>query len=239
MEAQHRVSTLKLVDSLAEQALLEDLLEQSKPPVPPECRHLHYLLSTPFRYGSVYPKGSRFRRAGLTPGVYYGSEAVETAVAEISFYRLLFFGESPATLWPDNALEFTAFSVRFATERAIDLTAAPFAADRAVWTSPTDYEPCQALADSARSAGIQLIRYESVRDPKAGANAALLTCHAFAARAPAQRQTWRLRLGSHGVQALCEFPDLRLEFPPATFAVDPRLAAASQSELRAWGTRTS
>ena len=48
------VSTLKLVDTLAEQALLEDILEESKPPVPPECRHLHYLLSTPFRYGAPY-----------------------------------------------------------------------------------------------------------------------------------------------------------------------------------------
>ena len=113
VEAQHRVSTLKLVDSLAEQALLEELLETTKPPVPPECRHLHYLLATPFRYGA-YPKGSRFRRAGLTPGVYYASEAPETAVAEIAFYRLLFFAESPATPWPVNAAEFTAFAVPFA-----------------------------------------------------------------------------------------------------------------------------
>ena len=43
---------MKLVDTLAEQALLEDLIESSKPPVPVECRHLHYLLSTPFRYGA-------------------------------------------------------------------------------------------------------------------------------------------------------------------------------------------
>ena len=54
VEAQHKVSTLKLVDTLAEQALLEGLIELSKPPVPPECRHLHYLLTTPFRYGSTY-----------------------------------------------------------------------------------------------------------------------------------------------------------------------------------------
>ena len=54
VEAQHVVSTLKLVDTLAEQALLEDLLEETKPPVPPECRHLHYLLATPFRYGAPY-----------------------------------------------------------------------------------------------------------------------------------------------------------------------------------------
>jgi hypothetical protein len=43
VEAQHRVSTLKLVDSLAEQAALEEILEVTKPPLPEECRHLDYL----------------------------------------------------------------------------------------------------------------------------------------------------------------------------------------------------
>ena len=63
--------------------------------MPPECRHLHYLLATPFRYGSPYPRGSRFRRAGLTPGVYYASGTAGTAIAETAFYRLLFFAEFP------------------------------------------------------------------------------------------------------------------------------------------------
>lgn len=91
VEAQHHVSTLKLVDSVSEQALLEELIEATKPPLPPECRDLHYLLSTPFRYGAVYPIGSRFRRAGMTEGVFYASETPQTAVAEMAFYRLLFF----------------------------------------------------------------------------------------------------------------------------------------------------
>src|SRR6266850_8408521 len=55
VEAQHRISTLKLVDSVDEQETLEDLIQASKPSVPPECQHLHYLLSTPFRYGAAYP----------------------------------------------------------------------------------------------------------------------------------------------------------------------------------------
>ena len=50
VEAQHRVSTLKLVDSLAEQAALEEILEATKPPLPEECRALDYLLATPLRY---------------------------------------------------------------------------------------------------------------------------------------------------------------------------------------------
>jgi hypothetical protein len=70
VEAQHRISTLKLVDTVEEQQALEQLIEETKPPLPPECAGLHYLLSTPFRYGAVYPVGSRFRRAGLTEGVF-------------------------------------------------------------------------------------------------------------------------------------------------------------------------
>lgn len=225
MEAQHRVSTLKLVDTLAEQALLEELLEASKPPVPPECRGLHYLLVTPFRYGAPYPKGSRFRRAGHTPGVYYASEHVDTAVAEIAFHRLLFFADSPDTPWPENAAEFTAFSAPYATGRALDLTAPPLSADRAAWIDPIDYAACQALADGARTAGVQVVRSESARDLAGRANIALLTCVAFAATEPSMRQTWRLRLGPLGVQALCEFPELGREFPADTFAADSRIAA--------------
>jgi hypothetical protein len=224
VEAQHLVSTLKVVDSLAEQELLESLLEESKPPVPPECRHLHYLLATPFRYDTIYPKGSRFRRAGRTPGVYYASETLATVAAEIAFHRLLFFAESPATPWPANPAELTAFSVAYSIKLAIDLTVRPLSRDRMKWTLPVDYEPCQALAEVAREGAIDVIRYESVRDPQAGANVALLTCKAFARRAPQSRQSWRLRLGPQGIQAICEFPKARLEFARDTFAGDPRLA---------------
>ena len=113
---------MALVDTLDEQTLLEQLIEESKPAVPADCRDLHYLLSTPFRYGAPYPSGSRFRRAGLTPGVFYASSSISTAVAEMSFRRLLFFAESPATPWPANAVDHTAFSVRFATRQGHDLT---------------------------------------------------------------------------------------------------------------------
>ena len=56
VEAQHIASTLRLVANVEEQHLLERLLDQSKPPLPPETGGLHYLLSTPFRYSS--PIGS-------------------------------------------------------------------------------------------------------------------------------------------------------------------------------------
>ena len=223
VEAQHRVSTLKLVDSLAEQALLEEMLERTKPNVPLECRKLHYLLATPFRYGAPYPRGSRFRRAGSTPGVYYAAQHAETAVAELSFHRLLFFAESPATPWPQNAIEFTAFSVAYAG-KGIDLTRAPLSRDRTSWTDPVDYSACQSLFDNARDAGLRVIRSESVRDPEARANLALLSCLAFTVREPKARQTWRVRFGPAGVHALCELPEVRLEFSRNAFGKDPRIA---------------
>jgi hypothetical protein len=224
VEAQHQISTLKIIDTLEEQALLEALLEDSKPAPPPECEGLDYLLATPFRYGAVYPHGSRFRRAGRTLGVYYASEKVETALAEMAFYRLLFFADSPATPLPSNAAEYTAFSAAIDTATAIDLTAPPLDRDRAAWTDPLRYEPCQALADVAREAGCQAILYASVRDPRHGRNIALLTANGFAAREPVERQTWRIRLAATGVQALCEFPRIRIGFSREDFAGDPRVA---------------
>ena len=222
VEAQHRVSTMKLVDTLEEQALLEAELERTKPPGPPECAGLHYLLSTPFRYGR-YPGNSRFRREGYSPGVYYAAERDVTAVAETVFYRLLFFAESPQTPFPRNPLEFTGFEAAFAARVAIDLAAPPFSDDTR-WTHPSDYSACLALADAAREADVTAIRYRSVRDPQGGANIALLSCLAFSERAPGRYVTWRIGLSGYGAIAFCDRPERRLSFALALFADDPRLA---------------
>jgi len=216
------VSTMALVDTLEEQALLEQVLDDSKPAVPEDCRALHYLLFTPFRYGAWYPRGSRFRRAGGTPGVFYASLQTTTAVAEMAFWRLMFYAESPETPWPANAGEYTAFSVRFSSSKGLDLTRSPLNRDAEQWTDPTDYSHCQALADAARSAGVTAIRYQSARAP--GLNIALLACAAFASREPLERQVWRLHIGAMGVRAICNFPEQRLAFDRVAFARDPRIA---------------
>lgn len=215
---------MKLVDTLEEQDQLERALERAKPVVPSECRHLHYLLSTPFRYGAPYPRGSRFRRAGLTPGVFYASRAVSTAMAEMIFYRLLFFAESPTTPWPANAGEFTAFAITYRARAALDLTRPPFAVHGDRWTHLTDYTACQELAEQARTGGIELLRYHSARDP-GGLNVALLRCRVFSAREPVERQTWRVDVGPSGARAVCAYPEQRAEYGRSAFAADPRIAA--------------
>jgi hypothetical protein len=223
VEAQHVVSTMALVDTLEEQALLEQVLDDSKPAVPDECRHLHYLLFTPFRYGAPYPRGSRFRRAGLTPGTFYASFRIVTAVAEMAFWRLLFYAESPETPWPASPAEYTAFSVRFSTGKGLDLTRPPLNRDAEKWTDPVDYTPCQALADTARSAGVQVVKYHSARAP--GLNVALLSCAAFASRKPHELRRWSIHVDATGARAICEFPDQRLAFDRPAFARDPRIAS--------------
>lgn len=189
VEAQHVVATRALVDSSAEQALLEDLLEAAKPVIPEACRALDYLLFTPFRYPSGR-YGSRFRDR-TDPGVWYGADTVAAACAEVGYWRCRFVADSDG-LQTLAGIAHTLFRAA-ASGLTLDLTAAPLAADTALWMHPDDYQPCRQLARSARAADIRLIRYRSVRDPDHAPCAAVLDCRAFAAgRGIGTRQTWFL-----------------------------------------------
>lgn len=194
VEHQYTTATRKMVDTTAKQELLEDLLEASKPQYPAGIGHLHYLLKTPFRYYPLSTRGSRFRAAGARDGVFYASEHIRTALAEMSYYRLCFFAESPATPLPRNEERLTAFTVKYKTPRALDLMAPPLNRQRKRWTDPSDYSETQRLAAEARAARIGAIRYESVRDAARGANVALLTPSAFVEPKPLTEQTWLLYL---------------------------------------------
>ncbi len=202
VEDQYTASTRKLVETQSDQELLEDILEESKPPVPQGAEHLHYLLQTPFRYDAPYPVGSRFRRAGSTEGVFYASEEIRTSLAELCHYRLRFFQESPSAVLPRQQERLTVFSIDYRSGRSVDLTIAPFVKDRAVWTHPSDYQATQAFADTARQANVEIIRYESVRDVDQGNNVALLSPSAVNSTAPTTRQTWFLFLSE--AEANCE-----------------------------------
>jgi hypothetical protein len=185
VEAQHTASTMRLVDSVADQAVLEDVLEESKPRMAPGTTRLHYLLSTPFRYRPRV--GSRFRPP-FDAGVWYGAEALRTAMAEKSYWRLRFLLDSPGT--PDlGPVAHTAFTATVRA-RAVDLTTGPFLRDRAIWTHATDYAGTEAFAAVARQAGVALIRYESVRDPEHAACGAVLTPAAFSRLSPRRQQAW-------------------------------------------------
>ncbi|MDY6942061.1 MAG: RES family NAD+ phosphorylase [Pseudomonadota bacterium] len=196
VEDQYHASTLKLAKTAEDQAILEQILEDSKPAYPLDTEHLHYLLKTPFRYRPAYPYGSRFRRAAQAQGVFYASRDKRTALAETAYYRLRFFAASHHTPWPSCEHRLTAFSVRFRTDRGLDLTTGALARDRALWTHPSDYTATQALADCARDAGIETIRYLSVRDPKQQLNVALMTPSVFILPQPVRQESWLMYIGS-------------------------------------------
>jgi hypothetical protein len=189
VEAQHVASTTRLVDGLAEQALLEEILEKSKPALPEELRGLHYLLATPFRYPPL-ARGSRFR-SPLDPGVFYGARERRSACAELGYWRWRFLRDSPglASIGPVAQTVFQA-----AVEAsAVDLRQEPLARDVRAWTDPESYEATQAFARAAREAQVGLILYQSVRDPRHGECGALLTPRGFASpRRPIVAQTWFL-----------------------------------------------
>ena len=186
VESQHQVSTRRLVDSDAEQRVLEDLIEGAKPPDRTRGR-LHYLLATPFRYPPL-PHGSRFGRR-TDPGIWYGSESLRTVFAEVAYYRLVFLEGTGADLGAVET-ELTVFRAQVRTERGIDLAAPPFSAHEAVLASRVSYAGTQALGEAMRGAGVEAFRYTSARDAAGGVNVGVLWPGAFGRRQPRSFENW-------------------------------------------------
>lgn len=222
VEAQHVLSTRALVDSDEEYELLEQLIEETKPRLPaePAFRGLHYLLATPFRYPPLR-HGSRFgTRAERS--LWYGAEALETALAEHAYYRLLFFEGTSAALAPAT-ITVTALRASVKTTAGVDLTRPPFHAPQAALTSRTSYAATQRLGAELRAAGVEALRYTSARDPKGGANLALFTPAAFAAKRPLRTQAWFCTVtAQRGVEyrRVDVGPVQKVSFERAVFLVD-------------------
>ncbi len=223
VEAQHQVSTRKLVDSFEEQSLLEEMIDRVKPPAQAGGR-LHYLLSTPFRYPPLR-HGSRFggRRER---GIWYGSEDRRTAFAEVAYYRLLFLEGTKAALGTlETAL--TAFTARVRTTRGIDLVVPPFADHRKAIASPTSYLSSQALGTAMREASVEAIRYPSARDAEGGVNVGVFNPAAFGNAKPRLFETWHCAASTGRVEVTQAdyFKRETFAFPRSQFLVKGELPA--------------
>ncbi len=223
VESQNKATTWRLTETFAEQDRLEQLLEASKPPYPPNCTHLDYLLKTPFRYRPPNPHGSRFRRPHDPRGIFYAAETQRTAISEAAFYRVLFFSGTSATTLPRLPVEHTVFSVSIETSVALDLTIPPLVRDAHAWTALTDYDACRQVCDSAREAACKLLRYQSVRDMEQGTNVAVLDADAFRTSHPVARQTWNSVVKKSEVIFYRPAGAERYCFEIAQFALDPRI----------------
>lgn len=207
VEAQHVVSTMRLVDTADEQAVLERILAGSKPPLPPAADGLHPLLAGPFRYRPRH--GGRFRRPGGR-GVWYGAASLRTACAEVAYWRWRFVTDSEGLRGDEVMTVHTFFQARV-RGLALDLLAAPWNSAHARWTHPQDYTATQELADAALAHGVQWLRYASVRDP-GGVCAAVFDAAALDGPQAGSLQTWHCRATADAVRLAHEGERLEWRF---------------------------
>jgi hypothetical protein len=186
VEAQHQVSTRKLVDSTEEQILLEEMIDRVKPPDMTSGR-IHYLLFTPFRYPPL-PHGSRFG-SRHERGIWYGSVELRSAFAEVAYYRLLFLEASRADLGTVTTA-LTAFTAAIRTLRGVDLSRTPFDKYRSKIASPVRYDSTQLLGADMRGAGVEAFKYPSARDAEGGTNVAAFVPSVFGKARPKLLETW-------------------------------------------------
>ena len=221
VESQEQVATNALVTTLAEQALLEELIEASKPASPHDVRGLHYLLSTPFRYPPL-PWGSRFGTR-FEPSLFYGARSADTALAESAYYRFVFWSgmaePPPAPLDTRHSL----FSAEIRTGRGLRLQDAPFAAFEAELTDRRSYAATQGLGGRMRDAGIEAFEYRSARDPGQGLNVALYSPAAFANTKPTAVDEWLCETRAERVSFYSRHGGGMREYPIETFLVDGTL----------------
>ena len=198
VESQEQIATLGYVDTLEEQALLETLLDETKPNYPVHCQNLHYLLKTPFRYPPL-KWGSRFGQVH-EPGIFYGGATLNVTLAEAAYYRLLFWDSMTGTA-PKAQIQtaHTMFSVPYQTERGIQLQQPPFDTVAAIITNRSHYQATQQLGKAMRSHDIEAFEYPSARDPDAGICIGLFSALALASKQPADLSAWWCEVSQQGV----------------------------------------
>ena len=216
VEDQSFIATNSLTENLLEQQVLEEALEDFKPPIPDECASLHFLYLTPFRY-FPYRGNSRFRREGFTEGVLYSAESEVVAVAEAVKMELRFFQDSPETNFPTRVKQRSTFPVSIASPAALDLTKGVLGMHQEKWISPS-YDACQSLAEQAREAGVSALFYRSslhdfaARLGESDKNVATLDCSIIKNQQPTLRN-WAITFHASSISVAEIYGDRRFELP--------------------------
>jgi hypothetical protein len=221
VESQEQVATSQLVGSLERQAVLEDMLEATKPRLRKGTESLHYLLATPFRYPPL-KHGSRFGTRS-EPSLFYGSLEIRTVLAEAAYYRFVFWHGMARPPAGKLDTQHTLFGAAYRTGQGLQLQEPPFADHRAAFASPSDYRASQALGAAMRTADIEAFEFVSARDLQAGINVALFTPKAFAKKDPVSQEAWQCELTGEYVRFRAARGRDILDFPLAIFQVAGRL----------------
>lgn len=166
VESQEEIATTRLVDSIPEQARLEELLESTKPARASNTERLHYLLATPFRYPPL-KHGSRFGRA-FEKSLFYGAMTVNTALAETAFYRFVFISHLVTPFPKPLRTLHTVFGARVRTEHGVRLQNPEWQQLHEDLTHPSSYTLTQKLGTQMRTCGVCCFQFLSARALQAG-----------------------------------------------------------------------
>ena len=198
VESQEQIATNSIVESLEEQAALEEMLEATKPSLPKNTSSLDYILATPFRYPPL-KYGSRFGRR-TEKSILYGSLSLETAFAETGYYRYLFwFGMTVPPPSGKFITQHTSFCVSYKTDNGLKLQSSPFSDYESILLDPSDYTGTQLLGASMRENGIDAFEYRSARDINHGLNAAIFEPTALNSNSPKNKEQWLCQINSEAV----------------------------------------
>jgi hypothetical protein len=160
VENQEYNSTYSLVDDTAEHELLEEMIEESKPPKPGDCSFDDYLLFTPFRYPPL-KDATRFGKV-TERSPFYGSEKLDAAFAEKA-YRIEKFDSDTKAIFPNRNLSFTSFKFFANAKRYLNVLKVPFDKYKTRIHDPVNYSDSQDLGTEMRECEIQACLFESVR----------------------------------------------------------------------------
>ena len=203
VESQEQIATLGYVDTLDEQAVLESMLEGSKPIYKEDLNSYHYLLSTPFRYPPL-KWGSRFGET-TEPSLFYGGNTINVTLAESAYYRFVFWNSMSGTPIKQHIKsEHSLLSVNYQSSKGIRLQQAPFNQYKHDINHPSSYTQSQQLGAAMRAAGVEVFEYTSARDPQQETCVGLFTARAFKTKKPNNMSQW-----------LCETTANEVLFKPA------------------------
>ncbi len=187
-ESQQKIATNTLVDTLEEQRILEEMLDQVKPNIPQDCELLDYLIYTPFRYPPL-KYGSRFGKK-IHPSIFYGSKTIHAAFAELAYYRFVYYdGMMKAPSKQQKVTQHTSFSVEAHTSRGVELNEPPFDKHKRKLSDPTTYSDSQKIGEEMREKKIEVFTYFSAR-AKNEVNVGIFNCKAIQNFTPNELKHW-------------------------------------------------
>jgi hypothetical protein len=182
VETQEYSATLSLVSNLDEQSVLEQILDDYKPPYAYGTENRHYLISSPFRYPPL-EYGSRFG-SRLEPSYFYASETIECCLAEAAFYRFMLLEGTvvpcPNTITSKHDL----FYVNVWSNAAVDLCNIEDSEIQNALQNPSSYQTTQHVGKYCREQSATLLRYYSARCNSGGSNVAVDNHTVIASQTP-------------------------------------------------------